>query len=45
VVVLVLDGAARGITGDFETTSDIEVLAAGIDASLDELVDRVRRAG
>jgi diacylglycerol O-acyltransferase len=39
------DTLTYGITGDFETTSDIEVLAAGIDASLDELVDGVRRAG
>lgn len=39
------DTLTYGITGDFETTSDIEVLAAGIDASLDELLERVERAG
>ena len=34
-----------GITGDFETTEDIEILATGIGASLDELLERVSRAG
>ena len=34
-----------GITGDFETTEDIAILATGIGASLDELLERVSRAG
>jgi len=39
------DTLTFGITGDFETTGDIEVLATGIGASLDELLERVQRAG
>ena len=31
-----------GLTGDFETTADLDVLARGIDSSMAELVDAVR---
>ncbi len=39
------DTLTFGITSDFESTSDIEVLSTGIAASLDELVELGRRAG
>ena len=34
-----------GLTGDHDTTPDLEILASGIATTLDELVELVRRAG
>jgi diacylglycerol O-acyltransferase len=39
------DSLTFGLTGDLETTADLERLAAGIDSSLAELVETTRRVG
>jgi diacylglycerol O-acyltransferase len=39
------DDLTFGITADRSSTPDLEVLAGGIAASLEELLDDVRRAG
>ena len=33
-----------GVTGDFDTASDVDVLAAGITAGVDALLERTRTA-